>query len=118
MSGGTALQPRPVTVTRDQYQFRVKPGLFRVAASYGESPYARLKNETGFPVEFHFPVDLLLRDGKPVTYPLAVPDQGEVDVVVLTNQVKVVPYEVRVMLHPPIYVEAVGGSSPEVEVKP
>ena len=40
---------RPVTVTMDEYQFRVKPGLLRVSAQFVELPYVVLVNRTDFP---------------------------------------------------------------------
>lgn len=112
--------PRPVTVTMDEYQFRVKPGLLRVSKRFVELPYVVLVNRTDFPVTFQFPRGEMayLGDGPAIRVP--VPPRSQSAALVVKRRRGRVEYAVWVNLGrgrgPRI--EAVGGSRPEVEVKP
>jgi hypothetical protein len=122
MGGVGDTLPRPVTVKLKQgdFQFRVKPGLLRVAAAYGELPNLELVNETGLSVEFIFPRGLMTYaagGGSATNVAIAA---GAPSVLVNVNQAfepKTTEYQVHVMLGP-FSIEAAGGSRPEVEIKP
>lgn len=113
--------PRPVTVTMDEYQFRVKPGLLRVSRLSAELPYVVLVNRTDLPVTFRFDPGWMayLRGGAAITVPVP-PRSHSAGLMVTRRRPGRIEYTVRVNLGggrgPTI--EAVGGSSPEVEVKP
>ena len=67
--------PRPVTVTMDEYQFRVKPGLLRVSKRFVDLPYVVLVNSTDFRyVQFPRGEMAYLGDG-PAIRVLAPPDR-------------------------------------------
>ena len=129
------MEQRPIAVRSrcsskrgNSIKFGVKPGLLRVARTYGESPEVVLVNDTGFPVEFRFPDTLMLdpkNGNKPVVNPVKLTPKGtgsdtrELDV---NDQYgggnTTAEYEACVFLPFGVCIEAVGGSRPEVEIKP
>jgi hypothetical protein len=113
--------PRPVTVTMDEYQFRVRPGLLRVSEQFVELPYVVLVNRTDFPVTFRFePGWMAYLRGGPAINVRVRPRSQSAWLVVARRRPGRSAYAVRVNLGrgrgPTL--EAVGGSRPEVEVKP
>lgn len=125
--GGLLPQRRPVRVTKGDTHFRVKPGQLRVApASFGESARIVFVNETKFPVEFVFEDrNLLLVPNTPNHEDRFELDASgganekrsfDVDMAMAQPESK---YDVRVRIGPNLEtIDAVGGSRPEVEVKP
>ena len=113
--------PRPVTVTKDEYQFRVKPGLLRVSRRFVELPYVMLVNRTDFPVTFRFRRRVMAYLGGRWAINVTVPPRSHsAGLVVKRRRPGRVEYEVRVNLgrgHGAT-IEAIGGSRPEVEIKP
>jgi hypothetical protein len=119
----TDVPRRPVRVklAPGDFSFRVRPGQIRVANAYGENPLLQFVNETRFPVELRFPAGLMTNPGGeprtevridpgglvPLDVKKAIGDEADVSVA----------YEARVYVWGDLYLEASGGSRPEIEIQ-
>jgi hypothetical protein len=123
-SNGSQLEPRPVTVAlgKGKVDFRVRPGLLRVAAVYGEGPFFRLVNHTGFPITAEFPEGLVLGARGERRDSVSLDLDGTEDLQVNPDYGPSTPsvtleYDVHVHVNQSLKLDAVGGSRPEIEIR-
>ena len=117
----TRLAPKRVVVQPWQFGFRVNEGHLKVDVGGGDPPAIKFVNQTHFVVQVQFAMPFLVdpRDpGQPLRT-LTLPDHVPVECGLLEDAQGWYPYEVQVMLHCGglDYIEASGGSRPDVDIQ-
>jgi len=118
----TPTPPRPISVTKAQFGFKVCPPRFLVNEPLGLSSALRLFNHSGQDMRVTFPADLILDEaGKPIQAPFVMVDKAHRNLTVNLKYVppertvsEVYPYEVFMLK---AEIEASGCSRPEVEIQ-
>jgi hypothetical protein len=118
----TPVPRRPISVTKGQFGFKVRPARLPVNVPLGLGPDFRLLNHSGQDIRVTFPPGLVDADtGQPVVAPFVMSDKDRKDLRVnldyappVRGASEVYSYEVFMLRSD---IEASGGSRPEIEIQ-
>jgi hypothetical protein len=116
----TRLGPKRAVVKPWPFGFRVNPGHLRIDLGAGDPPAVGFANRTDFRVEFHFATPFLAEPGGAPVRLLSVEPGRDAARDLLAGAEGWYQYEARVMTKAGgglDYIEATGGSRPDVDVQ-